>query len=67
MIAAALAGSASAARDATANEYGLPYPVPVTSAFAFFCTSACSTNGDQMSHASTCPEVSAASPSAGCR
>ena len=57
MIAAALAGSASAARDATANEYGLPYPVPVTSALAFFCTSACSMNGDQMSHASTCPEL----------
>ena len=33
-MAAALAGSASAARDATVNEYGLPYPAPVTIAVA---------------------------------
>ena len=66
-MAAALAGSARAARDATVNEYGLPYPCPVTIAVAPSRVSPSSMNGDQMSQASTCPELSAASPAAGCR
>ena len=49
------------------NEYGLPYPEPVTIAVAPSSVWPSSMNGDQMSQASTCPEVSAASPAAGCR
>ena len=44
-MAAALAGSASAARDATVNEYGLPYPAPVTIAVAPSSVSPSSMNG----------------------
>ena len=44
-MAAALAGSASAARDATVNEYGLPYPAPVTIAVAPSSVSPSPVNG----------------------
>ena len=63
----ALPLSLRAASEATWNEYGAPYCLPEASTLPPCWPVASSMNGDQVSQASTLPEVNAASASAGGR